>query len=244
MHLACDVSPESGAIKVNFPGLMKTDEEMVEARMGWLSRRTTTEKRGRYVLAKVLMGGVWFKSAGYTEAQARARLEKRLRPVVTSEETTLDLTPLRDTCALDVADRGPQELQTIGDLANIVMERVRQIEETALDDARASAEADGWAEAASPERAARVHAASSRLRRELREERSREYNLERLSDLLSARLAKLEPQNAGSWPRPSARRSRRPGPLALATGRDAHAQDAQPVIEEACGEPVPRRRAG
>jgi hypothetical protein len=37
-----------------------------------------------------------------------------------------------DSCALDVADRGPQQLRVIGELMGIVRERVRQIEARAL----------------------------------------------------------------------------------------------------------------
>jgi DNA-directed RNA polymerase sigma subunit (sigma70/sigma32) len=40
---------------------------------------------------------------------------------------------LRDTCALDVADRGGTTLEEVGLHMNLTRERIRQIEEVALD---------------------------------------------------------------------------------------------------------------
>jgi len=40
--------------------------------------------------------------------------------------------PAKDTCALDVADRGPHTLEEVGTFLGITRERVRQIELTAL----------------------------------------------------------------------------------------------------------------
>ena len=48
-----------------------------------------------------------------------------------SGASTGDL-PDGDSCALDVADDGPQRLERIGELLGLVRERVRQIEQTAL----------------------------------------------------------------------------------------------------------------
>jgi Sigma-70, region 4 len=42
------------------------------------------------------------------------------------------LEDMAETCALDVAAKGPQRLETIGNLTGVVRERVRQIEERAL----------------------------------------------------------------------------------------------------------------
>lgn len=44
----------------------------------------------------------------------------------------LDVDELPETCALDVADGGPQTLDRTGELMNMTRERVRQIENTAL----------------------------------------------------------------------------------------------------------------
>ena len=51
----------------------------------------------------------------------------------------LELEEMKDTCALDVADRGEQTLETIGELMNLTRERVRQIESRAKDKLRRSA---------------------------------------------------------------------------------------------------------
>lgn len=40
---------------------------------------------------------------------------------------------LIDTCALDVADRGPQVLEDVGQRVGITRERIRQIEEKVLE---------------------------------------------------------------------------------------------------------------
>lgn len=49
----------------------------------------------------------------------------------------LEVDELAETCALDVADRGPHTLEDVGDLLNITRERARQIEAIALDHLRA-----------------------------------------------------------------------------------------------------------
>ncbi len=74
----------------------------------------------------------------------RLQLADGIGPTVTPDET----------CALDVADKGPHDLGEIGDLLGITRERVRQIEERAIKKLRASraivsvAEfADGWTHA-------------------------------------------------------------------------------------------------
>lgn len=43
-----------------------------------------------------------------------------------------DLLGMEDTCALDVADEGPQTLEAIGKMMGMTRERVRQIETQAL----------------------------------------------------------------------------------------------------------------
>lgn len=43
-----------------------------------------------------------------------------------------ELEDMAETCALDVAARGPQTLEVIGELTGVVRERVRQIEDRAL----------------------------------------------------------------------------------------------------------------
>ena len=48
-----------------------------------------------------------------------------------------ELEKLPDTCALDVADRGPHRLEEVGVLIRVVRERARQIEAIALDRLRA-----------------------------------------------------------------------------------------------------------
>jgi hypothetical protein len=54
-----------------------------------------------------------------------------------------DVWDLPATCALDLADRGPQTLQTIGELLGITRERVRQIEAKALKRLRAAFAREG-----------------------------------------------------------------------------------------------------
>lgn len=44
----------------------------------------------------------------------------------------LELWEIRETCALDVADRGPQTQEKVGEFMNLTRERVRQIEKKAL----------------------------------------------------------------------------------------------------------------
>jgi hypothetical protein len=43
-----------------------------------------------------------------------------------------DMTGRLESCSLDVADRGPQGSERVGELLNITRERIRQIEERAL----------------------------------------------------------------------------------------------------------------
>lgn len=148
-HLYLDVNPESGAIKVNFPGLETVDTEMVEARMGWLSRRTIVTATGKTFTARVKGGhglarGIYSASAK-TEADARRRLADILRPLVVHQETSIDLSRMEDTCSIDVGDRGERrearrrmiKLEDVGRKLNLVMERARQLLEHAQDEAHA-----------------------------------------------------------------------------------------------------------
>jgi hypothetical protein len=50
---------------------------------------------------------------------------------------TLDLTALRATCALDVADAGQRTLEEVGQHLNLTRERVRQLEARGLEKLRA-----------------------------------------------------------------------------------------------------------
>jgi hypothetical protein len=48
----------------------------------------------------------------------------------------LEVDELQETCALDVADRGGETLERVGQLYNVTRERVRQIEEHACEKIR------------------------------------------------------------------------------------------------------------
>lgn len=44
----------------------------------------------------------------------------------------LELSEMRETCALDIADRGAITLEEIGEIMNLTRERIRQLEQSAL----------------------------------------------------------------------------------------------------------------
>jgi hypothetical protein len=44
----------------------------------------------------------------------------------------LDLSEMKETCALDIADRGAITLEEIGEVMNLTRERIRQLEQSAL----------------------------------------------------------------------------------------------------------------
>jgi hypothetical protein len=124
------------------------------------------------------------------------------------------LEELEETCAVDVADQGPQYLERIGELmGGITMEAVRLIEEDGVAEARALGAAEGWAEDTSEERLTRIHRRGVRRRAEHKADRPR-----RRADLVSV-------------------------PGALGAVADADAQSAQAVVEEALAEVVPRDEA-
>lgn len=54
------------------------------------------------------------------------------RGSITINKPDVPIEEMVETCALDVADRGPVTLEEIGEIMNITRERVRQIEERAL----------------------------------------------------------------------------------------------------------------
>ena len=56
----------------------------------------------------------------------------------TKSEDVFDIAGMRQSCALDVADRGPLSLDDIGELEGLTRERVRQIEFSALSKLRAA----------------------------------------------------------------------------------------------------------
>jgi hypothetical protein len=45
----------------------------------------------------------------------------------------LELSEMKETCALDIADRGPITLEEIGEIMNLTRERIRQLEQSALE---------------------------------------------------------------------------------------------------------------
>lgn len=95
----------------------------------------------------------------YWRPQTRADCETTLRPcpfVVCRHHLYLDVSPetgslkinspeqdfdeMPETCSLDVAERGGQTLEDVGQILNITRERIRQIEKIALDKLKHNAE--------------------------------------------------------------------------------------------------------
>jgi hypothetical protein len=54
----------------------------------------------------------------------------------------LELADMKETCALDIADRGAITLEEIGEIMNLTRERVRQLEQSALEKVQEAEEAD------------------------------------------------------------------------------------------------------
>lgn len=55
-----------------------------------------------------------------------------VRGAITTNFPDIPVEAMVDSCALDVADRGPHTLEEVGELMNLTRERVRQIETAAL----------------------------------------------------------------------------------------------------------------
>tara|TARA_B100001093_G_scaffold20855_1_gene18647 strand:- start:422 stop:688 length:267 start_codon:yes stop_codon:yes gene_type:complete len=55
----------------------------------------------------------------------------------------LEVWEMRETCALDVADRGGITLEEVGEILNLTRERIRQVEVKGLQKLRATAESLG-----------------------------------------------------------------------------------------------------
>ena len=54
----------------------------------------------------------------------------------------LELNEMKETCALDIADRGAITLEEIGEIMNLTRERVRQLEQSALEKIAGAREAE------------------------------------------------------------------------------------------------------
>jgi hypothetical protein len=76
----------------------------------------------------------------------------------------LELEELRETCALDVADRGGVTLEEIGQLSNVSMQAASQTAEGALAEIRQGGVRQGWANFVSIARVRRIRSAAARLR--------------------------------------------------------------------------------
>lgn len=107
----------------------------------------------------------------------------------------LELEHLKETCALDVADKGPQDLEFIGEVMGLVMERVRQIEEETLGDLRALGEADGWIPHTTEERLYRIQKAPARRHRERAQEAAESRAMERAFAAAGARGGGRAPED-------------------------------------------------
>lgn len=55
---------------------------------------------------------------------------------------TLELAEMKETCALDIADKGAITLEEIGEIMNLTRERVRQLEQSALEKIEQAKEAE------------------------------------------------------------------------------------------------------
>lgn len=76
----------------------------------------------------------------------------------------LELWELRETCALDVADRGGVTLEEIGQASNVSMQAASQTIEGALAEIRQGGVRQGWANFVSIERVRRIRRAAARTR--------------------------------------------------------------------------------
>jgi hypothetical protein len=84
----------------------------------------------------------------------------------------LRLSQLRETCALDVADRGGVTLEEVGRLSNTSMQAASQTIEGALAEIRQGGVRRGWANFVSVERLRRVRRAAAQRAREELEKRA------------------------------------------------------------------------
>lgn len=152
-HLYLDVHPETGAIKVNFPGLVRVDEKRVKARLEKVMGRVkVARRRGAWEARVRLQSGVtagarWNRpticARGKTTELARARLEAIVRAQLTEEHTWIDLRQMEETCSDDVAEQGPQTDMRVGRLLNLTLERARQLRDAALLEVGAKIDPEG-----------------------------------------------------------------------------------------------------
>lgn len=62
-------------------------------------------------------------------------------------EGDVDWSAMRESCALDVADRGPATLEDVGEIVGLVRERIRQVEAKALASLKRLAAVAAWVDA-------------------------------------------------------------------------------------------------
>jgi hypothetical protein len=132
MHLYLDVHPETGAVKINWPGLERVDQRRVSARLKKLLPQVKVRQRRRSAMATVMLRDTLLRAHALTAEAARDKLVARLVSHLEAEESYLDLGEMEETCALDVAEAGPQTLVRVGRLLNLTLERARQIRDVAL----------------------------------------------------------------------------------------------------------------
>jgi hypothetical protein len=195
-HLYLDVDDETGAIKVNFPGLERRDADEVAERFGLLMLAAELVP-GRYnerprFTARVRVGRVLLEKTGDTSDVALLRLRRALWSFLEEEGTELDLSEMPHTCSLDVADEGTHELAEVGRFVNVTMERARQLEAEGLASANVHGRREGWAERVSVDRQERARHRSAEQRRAAAKERSEASRPENSMEALQARLEVLE----------------------------------------------------
>ena len=149
---ATDLLLEASDVSKTYGAVIALKRASLSVRPGEVHALMGANGAGKSTLVKILTGAVQ-PDAGTILVKGEARdihapaAARRSGLVSVYQEPALipdlDIAEMKDTCSLDVADRGGITLEEVGEILNLTRERIRQVEVRGLLKLKMDGEIDG-----------------------------------------------------------------------------------------------------